>query len=139
LKLVTGVPSWDILDSNGTTVLASQTEYLYAGHFDDPDTPANDLNWGIPKELFFVLAAGTLSVNQFSVYWSPYMAEITDKDSKLLTATIKLSLVDWYNLSFSKYKYIDGSLYRLNKITDYNASSEDICKAEFIKLIEKEY
>jgi len=138
-KKVTGVASWDIKDTIGTTTLHTGTEYLYAGHFDDPDAPTNDLNFGVSKELFFVLAGGALNVNQFNLYYSSYMAEITDKDSKLLSCTLKLSKSDWYNLSFSKYKWIDGDLWRLNKIVDYNATNEDICKGEFIKLIYKTY
>jgi hypothetical protein len=130
------VPTWDIL---GGSTAVSQTFYGYAGHFDDPDSPTSDLNFGVPKELFFVLAGGALNVNQFNVYYSSYMAEITDKDSKMLSCTLRLTKRDWYDLSFAKYKWIDGSLWRLNKITDYNATSEDSCKAEFIKLIEKQY
>ena len=135
-KKVIDVPSWDIL---GGASAVSQTYYGYAGHFDDPDDPANDLNFGAAKELFFTLGGGALNVNQFNVYYSSYMAEITDKDSKMLSCTLRLTKKDWYGLSFAKYKWIDGSLWRLNKITDYNATAEDSCKAEFIKLIEKEY
>ena len=47
IKLVTGVTSWDIL--NGVSVLGSNTDYLYAGHFDDPDAPNADLNFGATK------------------------------------------------------------------------------------------
>ena len=138
-KRITLASSWNILDYDGTTILSTNFAYLYAGHLDDPDTPANDINFGAPKELFCEINAGDLNVNQFNVYWSPYMAEITDKDSKLMTCTIRLTGMDFYNLSFSKLKWIDGSLWRLNKIIDYNASREDTCKAEFIKLIEKTY
>jgi hypothetical protein len=134
-KKVTGVASWNILDTDGTTVLSTQTAYGYAGHLDDPDAPNNDIHFGTPKELFFVLASGALNVNQFNVYWSPYMAEITDKDSRLVTATIRLTNRDIYALDFSKLVYVDGVLYRINKIADYNASAEDVCKIELIKVI----
>lgn len=136
-KMITGVASWSIMD--GTTVLGTYTDYLYAGHLDDPDVPADDLNFGVPKELFFTLVTGALNVNQFNVYWSSYMAEITDKDSKLLTATAKLNYKDIYDLDFSKLKWIDGSLFRLNKIIDYNATNEDSCKIELLKIINKIY
>jgi len=138
-KLVTGVASWDILASDGTTVLGSYTDYPYAGHFDDPDAPSNDLNYGVPQELFFTLLAGSINVNQFNLYWSSYLAEITDKDAKLLTATFKLALKDINNLDFSKYIYIDGSLFRINKIIDFNATNEDTCSVELIKIINKIY
>lgn len=131
-KKITGVASWDILD--GVSVLSSQTEYGYAGHFDDPDAPSNDLNFGALRELFFVLASGNLTVTQFNVYWSSYMAEITDKDSKLLSAFFYLTALDILNLDFSKKIFIDGNLFRLNSIKDYNASSPSDCEVELLKV-----
>jgi DNA phosphorothioation-dependent restriction protein DptG len=123
--------SWDILD--GTSVLASPTSYGYAGHFDDPNTPSNDLNFGSTAELFYTLTGGDLSPNQFNVYWSPYMAEITNKDSKLMKASFYLKPTDILALDFSKYIYVDGVLFRLNKITDYNMSKPDKCAVELLK------
>lgn len=136
-KKVTGVVSWDIL--NGVTVLGSYTNYCYIGHFDDPDAPANDLNFGVPKELFFALSSGAINVNQFNVYWSQYMAEITDKDSKMFIGTFFLSERDIETLDFSKFKWIDGALFRLNKIEDYNTSRRDECKVELLKVINTYY
>lgn len=136
-KKITGVTSWDIL--NGVTTLGSYTKYGYAGHFDDPDVPANDIQFGVPKELFFALATGAINVNQFNVYWSPYMAEITDKDSKLLTCTAHLYAKDVYQLNFAKLIYIDGVLFRLNKIKDFNATNEDTCELELLKVINRIY
>ena len=136
-KKVTGVASYNIL--NGATVLTSQTVYGYAGHFNDPDSVSNDLNFGAPKELFFTLVSGALNVNQFNVYYSPYMAEITDKDSRLLTCNVKLNDVDIFNLKFSSFKYIDGGLYRLIKLIDYTPEANETTKAEFLRVINKEY
>lgn len=138
-KKTTGVSSWDILDTNGTSVLGSYTNYGYAGHLNDPNAPANDIQFGAPKELFFTLATGALNVNQFNVYYSAYMAEITDKDSKLLTANFRLLRKDICQLDFSKFIHIDGSIYRLNKITDYNASIEDSVNVELLKVINLVY
>ena len=138
-KVVTGVTSWNILAADNTTVLGTYTDYLYAGHFDNPDVPTNDIGFGVPDELFFTLLSGVLNVNQFNVYWSAYLAELTDKDARLVTATFKLPLKEIANLDFGKYKYIAGVLYRLNKIIDYNTSREDTCSVEVIKVINKIY
>ena len=136
-KKITGVPSYNILD--GGTVLTSQTVYGYAGHFNDPDTIGNDLNFGATKELFFTTTGGALTVNQFNVYYSPYMAEITDKNSRLLTCFVKLTDTDIFNLNFASFKYIDGGLYRLMKLNDYTPEANDTTKAEFLRVINKEY
>ena len=136
-KKVTGVASYNIL--NGATVLTSQTVYGYAGHFNDPDAVANDLNFGATKELFFTLVSGAINVNQFNVYYSPYMAEITDKDSRLLSCNVKLTDVDIFNLDFATFKYIDGGIYRLIKLTDYTPEANETTKADFLRVINKEY
>lgn len=136
-KKLTGLSSWAIKD--GATVLGNYTVYGYAGHFDDPDAPADDIQFGVPEELFFTLATGALNVNQFNVYWSTYMAEITDKDSKLLICTLHLYAKDIYRLNFATLIYIDGCLYRINKIADFNATNEDTCEGEFLKVINRLY
>lgn len=137
-KKVIGVTAWDVLD--GASVLLSNiTAYGYAGNYDDPDAPANDIHFGVPKELYFTLVSGAVNVTQFNVYWSAYMAEITDKDSKLLSCYLKLTPVDILNLDFSKFIYIDGSYWRLNKIEDWNAAQPDVCRAEFLKVINLYY
>lgn len=132
-KKVTGVTSWNIKD--GVTVLDSVTDYGYAGHLDDPDAPTNDLNFGALKEAFFTITSGDLSKTQFNVFWSQYMAEITNKDSKLVTAKFYLKPSDIFNLDFSKYIHMDGVLFRLNKIQDYNMSKPDECIVELLKSI----
>jgi len=99
-KKVTGVTSWAI--KNGATTLTTTTNYGYGGHYDDPDAPANDIHFGVPYQLYFTLVTGAVNVTQFNVYWSSYMAEITDKDSKLLSAFFKLTNKDIFDLDFSK-------------------------------------
>lgn len=135
-KKITGVTTWDL--KNGVTTLASYTAYGYGGHLNDPSTSTFDINFGVPKEIVFT-TTGYTSNNLFNVYWSSYLAEITDKDSRLLTATFKLANKDIYNLDFSKLIWVDGVLYRLNKIEDFNASKEDTSKVELVKIINRIY
>jgi hypothetical protein len=136
-KKISTVSNWDM--KNGATVLGSFVEYPYAGHLDDPDNPTNDLNFGATNELFFILATGNLSNTQFNIYWSSYMAEITDKDSKMLIANFYLTPKDIFELDFSKYIFVDGVLFRLNKITDYNVSVPSDCQVELLKVINTTY
>ena len=75
----------------------------------------------------------------FNVYWSSYVAEITDKDSKLMSCYVYLKNQDIFSLDFSKLIYIDGSLWRLNKVIDYNPTVPDSTKCEFLKVIELTY
>ena len=134
-KKITGRASWKL---NHTSGHDTYTAYGYAGHFDDPYNPQSDINWGATKELFYN-ASSVTAANLFNGYWSEYIAEITDKDSKLLTCSLKLNEVDIYNLDFSKLIYIDGSLWRLNKVLDYNPMDFNLTKVELLKVIELNY
>jgi len=133
---ISSVTSWSILVSG--SVIASFSEYGFAGHLNHPTNPTSDINFGIPKELYYNATVYT-QVNLFNAYWSSYLAEITDKDSRLLTCTMKLDYKDIYQLDFSKLIWIDGVLYRLNRIIDYNATNEDTCSVELLKIINRIY
>jgi len=135
-KKITEVSSWNIM--NTTTVLGSYTSYGYAGHLDDPINPTNDINFGAPKEIQF--SPNTYpSTNIFNAYHSPYIAEITSKDSKLLTCFGLLDIIDIFNLDFSKYVFIDGVLFRLNKVENFNPMEYNTTKLSFLKVIETSY
>lgn len=136
-KKMTDVPSWNLL--NGATTIQSLTTWGYAGHLDDPKQPNSDLNFGAPREIYYTLPNGVdyPSTNVFTGFWGDYIAEITDKDSKLLTCYVKLTDIDIFNLDFGRLIYIDGALFRLNKIIDYNGV--DVTKCELLRVIETTY
>jgi len=138
-KQISGVTSWKILNSSSgtTTELGTRTDYLYAGHFDDPDVPAADINFGATKELYFTLVSGALSNNLFNAYYSSYMAEITDKDSRLLTCKMKLNNKDIFNLDFGRFIWVDGVLYRLIKIVDF--ADNEVCEVQLLRVIYTTY
>jgi len=135
-KKITSVTSWDIM--NTSTVLGSFTSYGYAGHLDDPINSTSDINFGAPKEIQFAPANFT-EFNVFNDYHSPYLAEITNKDSKLLTCFGLLDIVDIFNLDFSKYVWIDGVLFRLNKVENFNPMEYNTTKLSFLKVIRTSY
>lgn len=137
---IINVASWKIM--NGATVLSTQTSYGYAGHLysdtGDLSNPTNDINFGAPKELYISLTTYP-TTNIFNVYHSDYMAEITDKNSKLLTCNALLDTNDILNLDFSKYIWIDGVLFRLNKVDGFNPMEYNTTKISLLKVIETTY
>jgi hypothetical protein len=142
----TGKTAWKIM-SNVTILNVPQsygvyTSYGYAGHFDSPSVPTYDLNFGATKELFFDASNngrggfGTGN-NLFNLFYASYFAEATDKDSRLVTMTMKFYEKDIYNLNFGKVIYIDGILYRLIKVIDY--SDGELCQVELLRIINLSY
>jgi hypothetical protein len=139
-KKLTGYSSWYIQNrtpSSTTNLSSVLTTYGYAGHFDNPDAPNSDLNFGALKELYYELAAGALSNNLFNAYYSSYMAEITDKDSRVITVKMRLTESDIYNLDFGRYILIDQVLYRLSKVIDYVPG--ELCKVQLLRVISTNY
>lgn len=133
-KKKTGVTSWKIKD--GATDKATLTSYGYGGHLDDPDTPTNDINFGAPKEVY-INASTYPTTNLFNAYYSDYMSEITDKDSKLVSCSILLNALDVLNLNFGKLVMIDNQLFRINKIEGYNSINYKTSRIELLKVITK--
>lgn len=126
---------------NGATVLGSLTDYGYAGHlyFDVAlGYPTSDINFGAPKEIYFP-STSYPTTNLFNAYYSDYMAEITDKDSKLLTCNALLNTLDILNLDFSKLIWVDGVLYRLNNVESYNPMEYTTTKIKLLKVINKTF
>jgi hypothetical protein len=124
--------SWNITTGGNSY---AKTSYGYAGHLDDPITPTEDLNFGAPSEVYFT--AGTYpSSNLFNRFWSSYIAEIADKDSKLLTCHVYLKPLDIAQLDFSKAVFIDGVRFRLNKVMDYDVTNNELVKVELLKIID---
>ena len=138
-KIIEGVSSWKIINTNAgtTSVLATLTNYCYAGHLDDPDIPNADINFGATKELYFTLLSGALSNNIFNAFYSSYLAEITDKDSRLVTCKMKFEEKDIFNLDFGRFVWVDGVLYRLIKIVDY--CDNNVCEAQLLRVIYTTY
>jgi hypothetical protein len=132
-KKITGITQWKIQQDGGGT-LATITSYGYAGHLDDPYNPTIDINFGVPKELQF--PATTYPTNNlFNTYHLPYLLEITDMESKLLSCKMYLNTLDIYNLDFSKYIWINGVLFRLNKVDGYNPMDYQTTKVNLLKVI----
>ena len=130
-KKVTGVSSWDIINGVNTH---TKTAYGYAGHLDDPGSPAYDLNFGAPNEVYGPVTTYP-SANLFNEYWSGYVAEVADKDSKLLRCYVYLTALEISQLDFSIPVFIDGVRFRLNKVEDYDYTNNELVKVELLRII----
>jgi len=129
--------SWNIRNGKTTSspnLGASLIVYGYAGHFDDPVNPAKDINFGAAEEIYFDPNSYT-SNNLFNDYWSEYISEIADKDSKILSCYVHLTPLDIAQLDFSKAVMIDGIRFRLNKIEDFDYTNNELVRVELLKII----
>jgi hypothetical protein len=140
VQKITGVHSWKIRNQNNTGDLHNGTVYGYAGHlfFNGSGVPTQDINFGVPNETY-INTTSYPTTNLFNAYHSEYIAEITSKDSKLLTCSALLNTLDINNLDFSKFIWIDGVLFRLNTVEGYNPMEYNTTKISLLKVIETTY
>jgi len=138
--LIDSTPKW-IMRHNQQQNTDDYTVYPYAGHLDNPITPSIDLNFGIPKQLFYTSNGytGTLqytNANLFNVYHRSHINEITDKDAKVFTGEFYLTPWDLQKLDFRDQIIIDNCYWRLNKINDYNPFKDGLTKVELFKVLD---
>jgi hypothetical protein len=128
-----------VYPTNGNLPGNALNTYGYAGHLDDPIEPTVDLNFGAPNEFYFKLLNPYPSANLYNAWWDEYLAEIINKDSKLLSCYLYLTVQDIHSLDFAQLIYIDGALWRLNKVIDFNPSIPKTTKCELLRVIELFY
>lgn len=116
----------------------SESYYSYAGHLDDPYLPSVDLLFELPEQIYWG-SAGDIGSNYtnnnvYNIYYKQFIEEITDKDSKILTAYFRLRPLDIFKLSFKNFIHVNGINYRLNKVFDFNPLAEETTRVELSKI-----
>ena len=113
-----------------------QSVYPYCGHFSDPYNPTEDINFGLPKEIYWDNTFGTITVTNNNLYNKYHKAELeeqTDKDSKMVTAWFLLKPIDIYNLDFKAQYFFDNAYFRLQEVK-YKPNSYEVSECKFLKL-----
>jgi hypothetical protein len=122
--------SWQHIATSGTT---SRNDFPYAGHLDDVNNPTIDLNFGVPRQVYYTPIKYTAN-NLYNKYYRDYIEQISDKDSKLFTGYFLINEFDIQNLDFRDTFFFENEYWRLNKIIDYDRVNNQPTKCEFIKL-----
>lgn len=111
------------------------TTYPSVHHFDNWQNPTFDLNFGLPIELQYTTSVIT-NANLFNVYHRTFIREITGRDSKIVEAFFKLSSKIISENKFGRLKMLNGVLFRLNEIKDFDDNSEESTMTELVKVVE---
>ncbi len=119
------------------------TQYIYAGHFDNPYDPSLDLSFILPKKVYYdnkINGQPKLTYNSlYNTYHRNQFSEINNNDSRLVKVYVKLDEVDIYNFKFSDtiYLYVNDNVngyFRLNSINGYDPLTQNSCEVELIKI-----
>jgi hypothetical protein len=126
--------AWTLIDSDGSGLSSILTEYPCVHHFDDYQNPVFDMSFKLVEELFYIASVVT-NLNSFSSLYFEYINEMTNVAGKLATGYFKLDSYIVNNIDFSKLKMINGSLWRLNQVIDFDDNVQETTKVELIKVL----
>ena len=114
------------------------SEYPFFHHIRYQNNASNiplfDLHFS-PRSFEFDGLKNVPNLNTFEVYHKKFLNEITSIDSKLVTLYLKLTYKDINELDFARLKMIDGVLYRLNTIKDFDSDAYGTTEVELIKFL----
>lgn len=112
------------------------TQYPYVGHLDDIDTPTSDLNFGVPQVVYY--PATVYTNNNLLQYHNTFIQELVSRYGKLLTCFAKIDTSIINSLDFRNLININGVVYRLQKISDYDSTKDRTTQIELLRLIQGE-
>ena len=134
------------LRSNGLPVTPTTTPpsaintYPYAGHLDNPFNPSIDLNFGLVKYVYYFKPNQFLTNNNlYNKYYSQYINQITDKDSKIVKTRFYLTADDLHRFEFRYPVFTiinnEPGYYLVNKIV-FNPLVDETSEVELLKLVD---
>lgn len=98
---------------------------------------AQSLDFGTPAEVDIPDVTFHVDSSIYNQYWSKYITDRYDNDSKVMTCKVNLSGMQVDESLFRSFYYFDGALWALNKIINHSLTTWDETECEFIKVQDK--
>lgn len=139
LASTAGYAEFRLSNELGTNIYNYSGRYPYAGHLNAPfGTDTFDLNFGACNSYWGWLNGNHVTGNNlYATYYGRMVAELTNPDTKVVTAALYLTPTDIKNFRFYDRVRIDKIHYRVNKITDYVPG--ELTRVELFKIAESPY
>jgi len=126
--------AWVHRDEDG--ILNNETDYPYVGHLNSLDSPTFDFNFGVPNYVFWTTT--NYPTNNLFLYHEKFIKELISRYGKQVTCSVMLRPSDINSLDFRNLINIDGVVYRLLKVNDYQSGKNTSTVVELIRIIEGE-
>lgn len=126
------VATWKL--RNGANVDTTIVAQPYVGHLDQIASPTFDLNFGVPDVVFYTAAAYTN--NNLYAYHETFIKEIVSRYGKLVTLSVMLNSSIINQLDFKNLILIDGVVYRLQSIKDFDPGKQQSTEIELIRILQ---
>lgn len=70
----------------------------------------------------------------YTLFWQRYIEERYDRNNKVVTCYVNITPEEYQNFEFNKFVNIDNQLYFVNRIFDFNLTSNEPTKVELITI-----
>lgn len=134
-QLNEGEPCWIYMATNYTDIAIPISRIPMFGRY-----LVNENNWithswdfGTPKSLYIPDYNIDDTSSIYTQYWKPYIRDQYDSNTRVVECRVLLKervIGDW----LQRFYYWDGRYWILNKISDYNPSSNGTTKCEFVSV-----
>lgn len=135
-QLNDGEPCWIYVGGNngGTISLDVARMPLFSRYLVNENSwVTHSWDFGTPKNLYIPDYSIDESSNIYTQYWQPYIKDMYNVDTRIVECDVLLRervVGDWLR----RFYYWDGSYFILNKISDYDVTSNDTTKCEFVRV-----
>lgn len=96
----------------------------------------HSLNFSKPKEVFHDVLDSNFpeSSTIYYRYWKKYIEDRYNINTKIMEAEFYLTALDVQTFDFKNFIFIDGSLWSVNKISDFDITQNKTTKVELVKV-----
>lgn len=129
-----GVPCW-LHQSSGSLTLPVFGTYLLNA---DRDTVTGSLDFGAPLAMDYPGMAYDLDSTIYARAWKAYLADRFNTDTKVMTCRVDFRGIQVGPELLRKFYWYEGSLWTLNKITNYSLTTYDPVECEFVQVQDKD-
>lgn len=109
----------------------------YKWDYYNSNVVTKSLDFGTPAEIDIPDAIFHVDSSIYTQYWSRYIKDRYDDDSKVMVCSVNLSGMQVDESLFQSFYYYDGALWALNKIINHSLTTWDDTECEFIKVQDK--
>lgn len=121
-------------DAAGVLQNATQAGYPYAGHYDHPQTPTIDINFGgLPFPQFYYALPQTTDNNIFNRHWRNTINQIADGRLVIMKFNLKAADVYFVKNNPNTRIFVENKYYYINKI-DFEGN-ENLRKLTTVELL----
>lgn len=123
-------------DSNGKRICYKLTQLPVFERYktgEDSNTITRSLDYAVPEELYCQGYLQGTGNTIYDTYWQDYIEDMYSVNTKILTCYVRLDSrpnTEW----LKRFYWFDNAIWKLNKITDWDITSYDTTKMEFIKV-----